>query len=418
MTPYLEKNALYPAQIIGAPHPNLGMVIVIPAYNEPDLLRSLKALVDCQASTRAVEVIVVVNDSEKDRKELKAINQKTYEKACSWGLKNSTAHLKFHFLYHTNLIAKHAGVGLARKIGLDEGVYRLMQAERPLGILSCFDADASCDPNYLVALESAFRDHPKVQACGIYYEHPLEGTAFPKKVYRAITWYELHLRYYVHAQRFAGFPFAQQTIGSSMAVRCDAYQKQGGMNKRKAGEDFYFLQKFIPLGHFLELKNTRVIPSPRLSDRVPFGTGKAVGTILEENKGLMTYAPASFQDLKAFFKIVPQLFSIKDAALAILLKQLPESIRAFLDLADFDKKLKEIHSNTTNLKAFENRFYRWFNAFLLMKFVHFCRDNFYDNVPVEVGAKWLLEEMEGVAIAETMDAKSLLLAYRKLDREG
>ena len=39
------------------------------------------------------------------------------------------------------------------------------------------------------------------------------------KTRKGITEYELHLRYFIHAQRHAGFPFATQTIGSSMAVR-------------------------------------------------------------------------------------------------------------------------------------------------------------------------------------------------------
>src|SRR5213594_3575687 len=92
------------------------------------------------------------------------------------------------------------------------------------------------------------------------------------KVAEAIAAYELHLRYYVRALRYAGFPYAHHTIGSCMAVRADVYKKQGGMNKRQAGEDFYFLQKIIPLGHFTDLTETKVIPSSRPSDRVPFGT--------------------------------------------------------------------------------------------------------------------------------------------------
>ena len=89
--------------------------------------------------------------------------------------------------------------------------------------------------------------NPRSPGCSIYFEHPLHGPLEPK-VYEAIAAYELHLRYYVQALRYAAFPYAHHTIGSSMAVRADAYAKQGGMNKRQAGEDFYFLHKIIPLG--------------------------------------------------------------------------------------------------------------------------------------------------------------------------
>jgi hypothetical protein len=73
-------------------------------------------------------------------------------------------------------------------------------------------------------------------------------TSLDSNVARAITSYELHLRYLVHAMRWAGHPFAYQTVGSSMAVRRKAYLSLGGMNTRQAGEDFYFLQKFIEVG--------------------------------------------------------------------------------------------------------------------------------------------------------------------------
>ena len=92
--------------------------------------------------------------------------------------------------------------------------------------------------------------------------------------------YELHLRYLNLFSRFTGFPYAYHTIGSCFGVRAETYASQGGMNKRKAGEDFYFLHKIIPLGEFREINNTCVIPSPRESDRVPFGTGAAIGKYL------------------------------------------------------------------------------------------------------------------------------------------
>ena len=42
---------------------------------------------------------------------------------------------------------------------------------------------------------------------------------------------------------FVGYPDSIYTIGSAFAVRAEAYMKQGGMNRRQAGEDFYFLYK-------------------------------------------------------------------------------------------------------------------------------------------------------------------------------
>jgi len=417
MTPYLEKSALFPAQIFGAPHPSLNLVVVIPAYREENLIASLKSLANCDAPQGAVEIVIVLNDSQKDTKKTKKENQKIYQQACDWGLTHSSTLRKFHILYHTNLPAKHAGVGLARKIGLDEAVYRLIQAGNPNGILSCYDADANCDKNYLIELENHFLRQPKLQGCSIYFEHPIKGNDFDDKIYQSIVQYELHLRYYIHAQRFTGFPYAFQTIGSSMAIRADAYQQQGGMNRRKAGEDFYFLHKFIPLGQFDELRTTRVIPSPRISQRVPFGTGRAIGALVQSGEALTTYAPQSFVDLQALFKITADLFKIKSATLEEQIAGFSKAVQAFLVLINFSEKLREIQNNTTNLKSFEQRFFRWFNAFMIMKYLHFCRDNFYENEPVADAARWLLKEYHQQPVTSRNKSVNLLQRYRKLDRK-
>ncbi|MEK7257344.1 MAG: glycosyltransferase family 2 protein, partial [Bacteroidota bacterium] len=231
------------------------------------------------------------------------------------------------------------------------------------------------------------------------------------------TLYELYLRYYVLAQRWAGVPHAWQTIGSSMAVRCDAYQQQGGMNRRQAGEDFYFLHKYIPLGGFSEISATKILPSPRPSHRVPFGTGKAVGELLRSGV-CQTYHPSCFCDLKAFFKQVPSLFNLEKCGVAACLESLPESVRRFLAENDFEEKLAEIQSNTTTRPAFQKRFFRWFDAFLLMKYVHFARENFHPEMEVTQAAKWLLADGHGwqAEKLESASAKDLLLEMRQLEK--
>ncbi|MFK8007020.1 MAG: glycosyltransferase family 2 protein [Saprospiraceae bacterium] len=419
MATYLEKNALFP-QLINVPVPeNLGMVVVIPCYDETELIRSLESLKNCDAANCFTEVIVVVNDGEQTSGEIKSQNLVTFEMATTWSKENITKHLQFHIIYKTNLPKKIAGVGTARKIGMDEAVRRLESVGKSEGVIICFDADSLCEKNYLQTIEEHFLENPKVQSCGIHFEHPLEGDNYEPEIYDAITKYELHLRYYIHAQKFAGFPLAFQTIGSSMAVRCNAYQQQGGMNKKKAGEDFYFLHKFTILNAHTELKKTKTIPSPRRSDRVPFGTGKAVNEILAEKRlapetKYSTYNFKIFEDLEPFLTVAPNLLLFENEQVEMMKKHLPESIRTFLDANNFDTKLAEIQANTTIPITFGGRFFRWFNAFFLMKYVHFARDNYYPNVPVEEAARALLQkyyfkDMSGAS------AKELLLEFRKKD---
>jgi hypothetical protein len=61
------------------------------------------------------------------------------------------------------------------------------------------------------------------------------------------------------------------------------------MNRRMAGEDFYFIQKLLPAGGFFNLNQTTVYPSPRSSARVPFGTGVTIQRLTEgKNETLLT----------------------------------------------------------------------------------------------------------------------------------
>lgn len=414
MTPYLKKSALFPPQILPFPSKDLGLVVVIPAYRETALLACLQGLLACDLPPVAVEVIVVLNDGEKEEESVHRFHQSLFKEVKDWANENRTARLSFHVLYHGQLPRKHAGVGVARKIGMDEAVYRLEAAEQPKGLIVCYDADSACQRNYLQAIYHYFHQHSKCPAASIHYEHPISGAEFSPATYAAIIDYELHLRYYILIQRWAGFPLAFHTVGSSMAVRADAYQAQGGMNRRKAGEDFYFLHKFIPLGDFGEIKDTMVIPSPRISDRVPFGTGRSVGDILSQKTTYLTYAPASFADLQAFLQLVPSWYT--PSSPEALQASLAPSIAHYLSTIDFAAKLQEIRDNTRGFAPFVQRFYRWFNAFQLMKYLHHARDHFYPNIPVAEAANWLIQERAWGK--GELAAKECLLLLREKERMG
>ena len=417
MTPYLINRSLYPPLLHKRPSPLLSIVVVIPCYDEEYLLLSLMSLKKCIRPNCDVEVIVIINHCKKTPDTIKAINEKTYLQATEWSQQNRLSHIRFYIFKMDDLPVKHAGVGLARKIGMDEACYRFHKAGNPRGIIACFDADSRCETNYFQELEKYFLENPKAQAASIHFEHPLEGVDFSDEIYEAITLYELHLRYYINAQRWAGFQHAWQTIGSSMAVRCDAYQQQGGMNRRQAGEDFYFLHKFIPLGHFGEIKTTKVIPSPRPSHRVPFGTGKAVGELLHSKGKYLTYSPSSFQDLSVFLQNnFPRLYGTEN--LETVFAELPDSVSQFLLVNNFVEKLSEIRGHTANKVSFEKRLSRWFDAFVLMKYMHFARDHFHSDTEVTAASKWLLRRISPNENHEAKSAKELLLTFRKLDHQS
>src|SRR6185503_18430066 len=58
---YFRRFGYYDRLIPTAPEPDLGIVVVIPCFNEPDLIASLESLWLCERPECPVEVIVVVN---------------------------------------------------------------------------------------------------------------------------------------------------------------------------------------------------------------------------------------------------------------------------------------------------------------------------------------------------------------------
>lgn len=391
------------------------MIVVIPCFNEPDLIPSLESLKNCDQPTCDVEVIVVINSGVEHSAEIKSKNLETLTKARNWSKKNSTSKLKYHFIHVDNLPQKHAGVGLARKIGMDEAVGRFDSFNTD-GIIICYDADSLCDKNYLTEIENLFTSNSKLKGCSIYFEHPISGNNFDATIYNGIINYELHLRYYVLAMRFCDLPFAYHTIGSSMAVISSAYQKQGGMNKRKAGEDFYFLHKIISQGNFAELKTTRVIPSPRVSDRVPFGTGRAIGEWVRiESKTYSTYNFKSFKLIREFVKQIPDLYKTDFENLRSTVPQENlDVLRKFLTSENFKTAIAEIRKNSPTQETFNKRFFVWFDAFRVLKLVHFLRDNAFKNSSVIDEANKLLQG-RGDAY-QSNDVRELLIRLREIER--
>ncbi len=405
---YFERFGFCPQQIAPAPSARLGLVVVIPCFNEPGLLDSLDALWRCRRPTCDVEVIVVINSGENAPPSIVLQNQQTFDSAQSWISVHDDPAFRIYSLHFPSLPQKKAGVGLARKIGMDEALRRFASVNRLESPMLCFDADCTCDPNYLAEIERAFTENPQAPGASIYFEHPLEGSE-NACLYEAVTRYELHLRYYVEALRYAGFPHAFHTVGSSMAVRAQVYMEQGGMNKRQAGEDFYFLHKVIPLGGFREINSTRVIASPRPSDRVPFGTGRAVRDFLESGK-FESYPLQAFEDLRWLFADLPALYK-SDAPL----DDCPPILRQFLNEQSASSHLTQIREHTTTQTSFQKRFFRWFDGFLAMKYIHFARDCAYGPDDVERVACELFHHRADVLFAPPT-TRDLLLAYRQLQR--
>jgi len=414
---YLRKQQLV-AEFPHIPaHPSLAIVVVIPCYDEPDLAGTLECLLGCQRPKGAVEVLLVWNASENDSEALRRRTRMMMERDDEWRVRHDDPRFRFQTLNYPCLPARHAGVGLARKIGMDAAVARFAAVGNPRGVIASLDADCTCDDNYLIALESHFQRYPDDHACTIYFEHALSGP-LDKEIYQAITRYELFLRYYRHGLQFARFPFAHYCVGSCLAIRCDFYARQGGMNRRKAGEDFYFLNKLLAVGGVSENTATRVMPGVRLSTRTPFGTGRALNDrIANPHQEWQTYDPRVFRDLAALVAGIESYYGMAPGEWQMP-GALSHTMGEFLDANGIIEKHAEIRANCANLESFRKRFFRWFDGFLALKFIHHASEHAYPRRPLEQACLTLLDWQGQAGCLGGGDAEELLLYFRDRDRHS
>ena len=413
MNDYFNKFGEYQPLISTTPSNDLGLIVVIPSYNEPNLEQSLQSILNCNLPDCSVEIITVINYPINSPAEVIENASYCIEKVIEKGRVASNPRLAFHYILASDLPKKQAGVGLARKIGMDEAAWRLYGVNNPKGIIACYDADSNCMQNYLVELEKLWRNFPRTYACAIRYEHPVEGKEFDDRIYQGITLYELHLRYYNQAGRYIKFPFAYHTVGSSMACCAESYVKFGGMNRHQAGEDFYFLQKIIPHGNFRELNSTCVFPSPRPSYRVPFGTGRAMSKYLQDpNELILTYDFNSFLTLIQLFESINFLYCSENQKIIDWSQGLHPALCEFLTSNSFIQKIVEIKLNTTTLESFRKRFYFWFDAFMLLKYLNFAHENYFKRKPVD-GEAIALANKIGIELSLNSSPIDILKAYRK-----
>ncbi|HIF14191.1 MAG TPA: hypothetical protein EYQ86_02195 [Bacteroidetes bacterium] len=208
------------------------------------------------------------------------------------------------------------------------------------------------------------------------YEHQQDQN---ETLNEGIIAYECFLLYYELALNWCAYPYASQTVGSCICVKSSAYVKGGGMNKRKAGEDFYFIQKLMPFCSFKEIFETTVYPSARISYRVPFGTGKAQNKY-SSDINFITYSFSSFKEISHLFNNAHSLFTLNDNSLLSSYESLRPQIRNYISKELLLNNILSIKENVDSSSKFKKRFFTsWWNAFNIMKFLHFSRDNYYPD---------------------------------------
>lgn len=360
---------------------NLELIVIIPVFDDPDIFATIDSLCRCDTNGQEVGVVIVVNHSETCQEEMKISNRLLFNRLRLVLGGRKDCGLFFELIGAFDLPAKSAGVGYARKIAMDAASAYFYEYVRPEGVIASLDADTLVEENYFTELIRFFRSHP-VAGVSIAYEHRLDDPECTGVFREAMIKYELYLRYYQLALKFCGHPHFWHCIGSAFAVRAEDYVAQGGMNKRQAGEDFYFIQKLICTGRYADLCSTKVYPSARISARTPFGTGQSLQQIVADEGNFPVYDFAAFRMLKSFFALVPGLYRADAFEIDEFCRQQPSVLAAFLLEMDFTGVIDEVNGNCASERQFVRRFFDHFNAFRVLKYLNYVHQ--HDFVRMDV----------------------------------
>ena len=147
-----------------------------------------------------------------------------------------------------------------------------------------------------------------------------------------------------------------------------------------AGEDFYLLQQLSKTGcKITMIEDAIVYPSDRVSDRVPFGTGKAVAEIIQ-NGNWLTYDHRCYRDLGLLLAVIKE--SLNQPA-AVITEKVPPTCQPWLRERKFSSVWPKLQVNSRDKSMLLQRFHEWLDAFQTLKLIHFLSDNYYPRVEVE-----------------------------------
>ena len=399
---YLENKVLKKWGLEWIEVSGIDQVIVVPAICEfKNIKNLLSSLIKNDFSFfKKSLVIFVINNSISSNRDIKEDNRKSLSLLRAIINKQNTDEFVYE-IYRSGIQIgvidassegkefedRQAGVGLARKVGLDLAlsVFDYSTPEKKISI--SLDADCTVEENYLREI-NLFFNKQNISVANIDFEHEFGSE---ERCTRGILSYEIYLRHYVAGLLHAGSPFSFHTIGSILVCDHEAYIKTGGMNTRKAAEDFYFLLKLAKLYKIYKITSTKVRPSARESWRVPFGTGKSMTNYLSNKKEILLYDPDEYIILKEWLKLINSDLSLNTEMIIKEAKKIHRELFNFLESRGFSKDWDRILSNSKSEKQINYQRKNWFDAFKTLKLMHHLRDTSFPMIDIKSGVEKLFK---------------------------
>ena len=354
---YITKRGLVgPWGISSMPLNFFQDIVIIPAYAELEYIgHTLDSLSECEVdSFDSILVVVVVNNETDAHSKILNNNQKTLS-----NLKKRNDLFSLVVIDASSdgmsIPKKHAGVGMARRIGMDFA----LRFAYPHSLLFCLDADSLVAPTYFREIQSHFNGTDSVAAV-VEFSHSNNKNLHLET---AIRQYEAFLRSTAKNLTEAGSPFGYVSMGSTIICKSDAYASIGGMPRRKATEDFYFLQEFAKFKRVDKINSTLVYPSSRESERVYLGTGFRMSQANKGKKlGDLYYPIEAFSVLKGWLLIA--MGGYKEDIDEILMKtrKLSSILYDYLMEENIKKIWDPLRESSPTDIHFQKQFHRWFDA--------------------------------------------------------
>lgn len=367
-------------------------IIVIPALNEfSGIQKLLPSLAQNSRKYLDDTLILIVINNVADEDSVKIENNLKLLKYLRSEINNSSLNIGIVDVSAVGkeMPQKHGGVGFARKLGIDLALSCFDYSSDKKKIIISLDSDCMVSSNYLESIITKFNKN-NFHAAVVKFEHPIDG-----EEKSAIINYEIYLRYYILGLLYAKSHYAYFSVGSVIICDAESYIKVGGMNKRKAGEDFYFLEKLAKLDKINKIEDATVFPSSRSSDRVPFGTGASIKRILDNTRDEYTlYKPIIFEISKSWLKLYSSInLSVNVSQILNEAKEINNHLSLFLIQQNFENDWINIIKNTKSEIQLEKQKLNWMDSFRTLKLIHHLRDNEIPNQNMFISLNQLFEKM-------------------------
>jgi len=255
------------------------------------------------------------------------------------------------------------GVGLARKIAADTALSLWYKGVITQPWIFSTDADVVLPQGYFQSVSQITHGCSALSLNFKHYSNQIDALALQSQ-------YDFKLRYYQASLKFMGVNYDYIPLGSTLVIHVIAYAQVRGFPCRSGGEDFYILNKLAKVGRIEQPDAPVVNIKIRFSDRVPFGTGPAVTQLQQQAKqgeAVCYYHPRVFHILKAWRTSLLGFYSHKSV---------PDDSYGLNGFWSIDSVLEKGIKQINSQLRWQQFIHEWFDAFKILKSVHFLRNEF------------------------------------------